>query len=456
MATECDIIVIGTGPGGENAAGLLAEAGLTVIAVEDRLVGGECPYWGCIPSKMLIRAADSLAESRRVPQLAGSADAQPDFSVPATRIRTEATDGWDDSVAADRLTNRGATLVRGRAVIVGDGRVRIDDAEYVARRGIVLNTGTAPAVPPIDGLADTPYWTNREALEADSLPSSLIVLGGGAIGVELAQAYARFGCDVTIVEMAERILSPEEPESSSMLTDILEREGITVSAGAAASHIAHDGSTFSVTFGDDTIRAERLLVATGRRPNLSDLGLSSIGLDPSVPALTVDDQMRVADGVWAIGDITGKGAFTHISMYQSAIAVRSITGDAGPPADYRAVPHVTFTDPEVGSVGLTEEAARQAGLRVRTGYTDISASSRGFVHKIGNDGFIKVVEDAERGVLVGATSVGPSGGEVLGALAVAIRGEVPVSTLLNTSWAYPTFHRAIETALADLASGDVA
>jgi len=454
--TECDVIVIGTGPGGEDAAGRLAEAGLTVVAVEDRLVGGECPYWGCIPSKMLIRASDALAEARRVPELAGSAAVEPDFSVPTTRIRDEATDGWDDSVAADRLTGRGAILVRGRAVITGHGRVAVGDHEYTARRGILLNTGTAPAVPPIDGLADTPYWTNREALEADALPSSLIVLGGGAIGLELAQAYARFGCDVTVVESAERILGPEEPESSRLLTDVLEREEINVHAGSPASRVAHDGSTFSVTVGDRTLRAERLLVTTGRRPNLHDLGLASIELDPSVRALDVDDHLRVADGLWAIGDITGKGAFTHMSMYQSAVAVRSILGEDGPAADYSAVPRVTFTDPEVGSVGLTEAQARQQGLDVRTGFADLTASSRGFLHKVGNDGFIKVVQDADRGVLVGATSVGPFGGEILGALAVAVRGGVHVSTLLNTSWAFPTFHRAIETALADLASGHVA
>ena len=449
-AIECDVVVIGTGPGGENAAGSLAEARLDVIAVEDRLVGGECPYWGCVPSKMLIRAADTLAEARRVSELAGSATVDPDFGVPAARIRSEATTDWDDTIAADRLARRGATLVRGRARIVGPGRVRVGDTEYVARRGILLNTGTAPAVPPIDGLANTPYWTNREALEADTLPSSLIVLGGGAIGVELAQAYARFGCTVTIVEAGQRILGPEEPESSALVTDVLQREGIGVRVDAAASHVAHDGGEFILTVGGEAVRAERLLVATGRKANISDLGLVTIGLDESARTLDVDAHMRVTEGLWAIGDITGKGAFTHISMYQSAIAVRSILGEEGPAADYRAVPRVTFTDPEVGAVGLTESQARDQGYRVRTGHTDLAASTRGFIHKSGNDGFIKVVEDADRGVLIGATSVGPSGGEVLSGLAVAIRGDVPVSSLLNTSWAYPTFHRAIESALVDL------
>ncbi|UYM04760.1 dihydrolipoyl dehydrogenase family protein [Solicola gregarius] len=450
MTTECDVIVIGTGPGGEDAAGRLAEAGLEVVAVERSLVGGECPYWGCIPSKMLIRAADALAEARRVPVLAGTADVAPDFRIVARRIRDEATDDWDDTVAAERMANRGATLVRGDAVVAGPGRVRVGDDEYVARRGILLNTGTSAAVPPIDGLADTPYWTNHEVLEADVLPESLIVLGGGAIGLELAQAFSRFGSQVTVLEAAPRILGPEEPESSELLATVFERDGIDVRVGVAVSGVSHDGDQFAVSVGDDVVRGQRLLVAAGRTPNIRDIGLETVGIDPTARSLDVDPYQRVTDGVWAIGDITGKGAFTHVSMYQAAIAVRTILGEDGPGGDYRALPRVTFTDPEIGAAGLTESQARDQGIRVSTGYTDLTASSRGYIHKIGNDGFIKLVADADRGVLVGATSAGPSGGEVLGALAVAIRGEVPVDTLAHSIWAYPTFHRAIETAVADL------
>ncbi|MGH3359916.1 MAG: dihydrolipoyl dehydrogenase family protein [Nocardioidaceae bacterium] len=449
--TECDVIVIGTGPGGEDAAGRLAEAGLDVIAIERSLVGGECPYWGCIPSKMLIRAANALAEARRVPELAGSAQVTADFAVAARRIREEATDNWDDTVAADRLTARGATLVRGDATIVAKGVVRVGDAEYAARRGILLNTGTSPAVPPIDGLADTPYWTNHDILETGTLPGSLIVLGGGAIGLELAQAFARFGSRVMVLEAAPRILGPEEPEAAELLGAEFATDGIEVRAGLAVSRVAHDGDGFAVQAGDDTVRADHLLVAAGRTPNIRTLGVDAYGLDAAARSLDVDDHQRATDGLWAIGDITGKGAFTHVSMYQSAIAVRSILGQDGPGADYRALSRVTFTDPEIGAVGLTESQAREQGIRVRTAYTDLPSSTRGFLHKAGNAGFIKLVEDADRGVLVGATSAGPSGGEVLGALAIAVRGEVPVASLRHTIWAYPTFHRAIETAVAGLA-----
>ena len=224
----------------------------------------------------------------------------------------------------------------------------------------------------------------------------------------------------------------------------------TVRAGAAARRVSHDGTCFTVDAGGQRLTAERLLVATGRRADLAALGAGAAGLDEKARTISVDDRMRAADGVWAIGDVTGKGEFTHVSMYQAGIAVRDILGQPGPAADYRAVPRVTFTDPEVGRVGLTEAAARERGLRVRTGIAPVPASARGWIHKAGNDGFIKVIADTERALLIGATSAGPSGGEVLGALVVAVHGEVPVSRLQGMMYAYPTFHRAIEDALKDL------
>jgi pyruvate/2-oxoglutarate dehydrogenase complex dihydrolipoamide dehydrogenase (E3) component len=227
-------------------------------------------------------------------------------------------------------------------------------------------------------------------------------------------------------------------------------EGIMVCPNAPAERISYDGSGFTVYLGDTAHTAERLLVSTGRRADLAALGVAAIGLDPRARVIPTDGWMRAADGVWAIGDVTGKGAFTHMSMYQADIAVRDILGRGGEPADYRAVPRVTFTDPEIGSVGQTEEQARSAGLRVRAGVSQIPASARGWIHKAGNDGFIKVVEDAERSVLVGASSAGPYGGEVLSALQVAVRAEVPVTTLRNMPYAYPTFYGAIEGALAKL------
>ncbi|GAA1533897.1 dihydrolipoyl dehydrogenase family protein [Nocardioides humi] len=453
---EADVVVIGLGPGGEHLAASLSRAGLSVVGVDRRLVGGECPYFGCIPSKMMIRAADALAEARRVPSLGGTTEVRPDWTTVADRIRDEATDDWDDRVAVERLEKAGVRFVRGHGRLAGPGRVTVatDDGEVAVtvRRGVVLNTGTEPAVPPIDGLADTPYWTNRDAVRLRELPTSLVVLGGGAIGCELAQAFSRFGVEVTIVEAGERILGPEEPEASGVVAAALGAEGIAVRAGVGVTSVAHDGA-FRIGLADGTsVAAQALLVAAGRRTNLGDVGLDTVGLDPGMRTIDVDERMRAAgvDGLWAIGDITGKGAFTHMSMYQANVAIRDLTGEDGPWADYRAVSRATFTDPEVGSVGLTEDQARKAGLRVGVGVAPLPESSRGWIHQAGNDGLIKVVADLDRGVLVGATAVGPAGGEIIGMLVTAVHAEVPLATLRGMHFAYPTFHRAIETALADV------
>ncbi|SFQ68788.1 Pyruvate/2-oxoglutarate dehydrogenase complex, dihydrolipoamide dehydrogenase (E3) component [Amycolatopsis arida] len=450
MPESVDVVVVGMGPGGEALAGRLAEAGLSVVAVESRLVGGECPYYGCVPSKMMIRAANALAEARRVPALAGDGSVAPDFGPVARRIRAEATDDWNDQVAADRFTGTGGRLVRGTAMLTGPRTVRAGEQEFTARRAVVLNSGTEPAVPPIPGLAGTPFWTNREAVAAEEAPRSLVVLGAGAIGLELAQAFARFGTRVAVVEAADRVLPPEEPEAGDTLAGVLTGEGLALHTGARAERVDHDGTGFTVALPDRELRAERLLVATGRRTDLAGLGLARIGVDTDRPFVEPDERMRVADGVYAIGDMTGKGGFTHVSMYQAAIAARDILGEPGPPAEYHAVPRVTFTDPEVGAVGLTEAQARDRGLTVRTAAVTVPTSARGWIHGPGNEGLIKLVEDAERGVLVGATAVGPHGGEVLSALAVAVHAEVPTERLRAMIYAYPTFHRAIEDALGRL------
>ncbi|MGI8577043.1 MAG: dihydrolipoyl dehydrogenase family protein [Nocardioidaceae bacterium] len=449
-STEVDVVVLGLGPGGESVATELSKGGLEVVGVDQRLVGGECPYYGCVPSKMMIRAADLLAEGRRIPGMSGSSTVTPDWTPVAERISAEATDGWDDQVAVDRLEASGVTFVRGHGRLTAPQTVDVDGQTFVARRGVVLNTGTEPGVPPIHGLTDTPYWTNREAMRLTELPGSLIVIGGGSIGAELCQVFARFGVHVTVIDVADRILAIEEPAASKLISDVFAMEGIQVLVGAEISSVEYADGRFSVTLADQTLQADKLLVAAGRRTNLSDIGLQTVGLDPTVTSLDTDPHMRVTDGMWAIGDITGKGAFTHVSMYQGAIATRDILGQAGPEADYRAVPRVTFTDPEVGSVGMTEQQARDAGISVRVGDTPIPSSARGWIHKAGNEGLIKLIEDAAEGVLVGATSIGPNGGEVLSALCVAVHAKVPTASLRSMVYAYPTFHRAIEDALTDL------
>jgi pyruvate/2-oxoglutarate dehydrogenase complex dihydrolipoamide dehydrogenase (E3) component len=430
------------GPGGEEVAEKLAEAGLDVVGIEAELVGGECPYWGCIPSKTMVRAADLLAEGRRIPGNAGSSVITPDWVPVARRIR-EVTDSWDDTVAVDRFVDKGGRFIRGRARVTGPSTVDVDGEEITAEKALVLATGAHAWIPPV--FADIPHWTNREAIATETVPESLLIIGGGAVGLEIGQVMSRFGAKVTIVEMGDRIAGAEEPEVSEAITGILRREGLDVRTGVEIVSAASSGATgCTIRLGDgSSLSAERLLVATGRRPDLAALGAAALGLDDTAHALPVDTRLRIMPGVWAVGDITGKGAFTHLAVYQARICVADILGQPIAEADYRALPRVTFTDPEIGSVGMTEAEARQSGGDVRVMSEPIAESARGWINK--SEGLIKLVE--MDGVLVGATSMAPSGGEVLGLLTLAVHARIPVTTLKGMIYAYPTFHRAIDSAL---------
>lgn len=387
MTEQTDVIVVGLGPAGEDVAGRLAEAGLQVIGIEQALVGGECPYWGCVPSKMMIRAGHSLAEANRVARLAGTATVDADWTPVMQRIRDEATDDWDDTVAVQRLLGKGVRFVRGRARMTAPRTVLVDAQSFQASRGVVIAIGTQPWIPPIHGLAEVPYWTNREAIEAKEVPGSLTVLGGGAVGLELAQVFARFGAKVTVLEATPRLLPGEEPEAGELLADVLAADGIRVITNTDIRRVCHHGGAFSIELNNQPpVGSERLLVATGRRPDLTGLGAGAAGINHSARFIAVDEHLRAAEGVWAVGDVTGTGLFTHVAVYQARIAAADITGQPHEAADYRALPRVTFTDPEIGAVGLTEAHARDQRIAVRTASAAISSSARGWIHKIGNEG----------------------------------------------------------------------
>jgi len=450
---NAEVVVLGMGPGGEEAATRLAKSGLDVVGVEKELLGGECPYWACVPTKMMVRAADALAEGRRINELAGRATVETSWDPVARRIRDDATANWHDDDAVRRFEATGGRFVRGNGRLDGPTRVVVDDEAIEVSKAIVVATGTRPRIPAIDGLEGVDYWTNRGAVSAAELPKSLVVVGGGAVGCEFSQMFARFGSRVTLLEGEAHLLPSEETEACQLLHGVFHADGIDVRPEQAAIACAAGGDGVVVTLRSGaTVSAERMLIATGRRADLSAIATSTIGVDESERWIPVDDHLRVkaAPGVWAIGDIVG-GGFTHMSIHHARIAADDILGKPVPGTSDRAKPRVTFTDPEIGAVGLTERQARAKGVDVRLGVAQIPSSARGWIHKVGNEGFIKLIEDGDRGVLVGATSMGPDGGEVLSMLTLAIHGQVPTNELRRMIYAYPTFHRAVEDALIDLA-----
>jgi pyruvate/2-oxoglutarate dehydrogenase complex dihydrolipoamide dehydrogenase (E3) component len=450
---EFDVVCIGTGPCGEAVAAELAGAGLSLAVVEEHLVGGECPYWGCIPSKTLLRSAEVIEEAGRARRLAASrVDWEVDFPKVARRVSWMARD-LDDTAPADAI-QRDAVLFRGHGALIAPRRVEVDGVALTVRRGVVVCTGTSPAVPPIPGLDGVEYWTNREAVLAKEVPASLAILGGGAVGVELAQGFVRLGTRVTVVEGAPRVAAAEEPEAGQLLRRHLEADGVTVITGARVSGVQGEGSGVRLALQDaGPVTAARLLVATGRRPNLAGFDLGAAGVRTSSRGwIEVDRASLVAaDGIWAGGDVNGIGGFTHLAHYHGTLIGRALRGRGARPASHSAVPRVTFTDPEIASVGLTEAQAREQGLDVRVVSVDAAGAARGFIHDF-QDGLVKVVVDVERGVLAGATLVSPHAGEMIHELALALRAEVPLAVLADTVHAFPTFSRVLQGVL-DQAAG---
>lgn len=451
---EVDIVVLGLGTGGEDLALQLLDAGVEVAGIEPQLVGGECPYWACIPSKMAIRAANLLTEARRVDGVAGEAQVNPDWTHVATRIRSEASGGWDDTAAVARFQSRGGRFVRGRGRLTGPRTVAAGEHTFSTRRGVVIATGSRPAVPPVPGLDTVDYWTTHEAIAAETLPASILVLGGGAVGCELAQVFSRFGTHVSVVEGRARLLSQEEPEASEHLASVFEEEGIDLHLGVRVATAEQVGDEIRLTLEDGTVLAgERVLVAAGRTVVLTELGLEEVGLDPGADHIEVDERMRAGDGLWALGDVTGKAMFTHVALHQSAVAAADILGGEPDPIDYQSLPRVTFTDPEIGAVGLTEEQARARGLEVEVALKRVPSTFRGWLHDTGQGGVIKLVVDPRAGILLGGTVAAPGGGEVLGLLNLAVHEGTSLEALRAMTYPFPSLHGGIGEALGAYARG---
>ena len=439
-----DVVVVGAGPGGEVAAGRLADAGLQVAIVEDRKVGGECSFWACMPSKALLRPGEVLAEARRVPGAAQAASGELDVTAVLER-RDEVIHDLDDSSQLPWLEQRGIVLYRGWGRLDGEKRVVVGEQTIEARRAIILAGGTAPLLPPIDGLAEAKPWTNRDATTAHAIPDSLVVVGGGVVGVEMSQAYCSLGSRVTLIEGERRLLPREEQFACEQVTDSLAEQGVDIRTGQKATGVRRDedGGPVSVTLADgSTVTGDELLVCAGREPNTDGLGLETVGLE-SGGYVEVDQHTRVPalDWLYVIGDLNGRSPFTHMAKYQAAIASAHVLGKdmaLDPAIDGPGAPRVIFTDPQVTSVGHSSASAKEAGISLRVVDLGTSANAGGSFYGRNARGTSRFLIDEDRGVIVGATITGSEVADFLQAATIAIVGEVPLSRLRHAVPSFPT------------------
>ena len=446
MADRFDVIVLGAGPAGEAAVNGLLHGGASVAMVERELIGGECTNWACVPTKTLLRPPEVLGESRRAP---GVPEPKLDFG-PLAEYRDYMVSNHDDSKRQASYEERGVEVVKGDGAFDGPGRIRVN-GRVLEAKNVIVATGSDPVIPPLEGLEESGYWTNREASSLHEIPESAVVLGGGPVGVELGQFLSRYGCRVTLVHKPDRLVNREDPHLCSLLGKQLADDGITVKLGVSGDKVRRDADERVLTLSSgEEVRGEVLLVSIGRRARTGGINLEAAGITPGKRGIEIDEHCRAGDGVWAIGDCTGGLMFTHNGKYQGRVAAANILGKETK-ADYRAIPRVVFTNPEIAAVGLTEESAREQGIDVSTAVIELPTSiARPYTYEQDPRGTLGVVVDKKRQVLVGAWAVAPLASEWIHQAALAIRAEVPLEVLQDTVAQFPSYSEGYLAALREL------